>query len=145
MACIHFILDMCNLTNFWMIQIKIIDSFGLPSWTSIPSCLSKSLNRKISSLSSRINLAFASSLMIALQTICLARSAYLNLTTLYRFKTYFVLNSFKIKKKKHNNSIDISFVPQCWKCFIIVDICWRYCCNHSRLGIATKVFTKDPC
>lgn len=49
----------------------------LPSWTSIPSCFNNSRNFCISSLSSLISLALASSLTIALHTICLALSAYL--------------------------------------------------------------------
>lgn len=49
----------------------------IPSCTSIPSDFNKSRSLWISSLSSRISLALASSLTIALHTICLARSAYL--------------------------------------------------------------------
>lgn len=50
---------------------------NLPSCTSIPSCFSNSRNFWISSLSSLISFAFASSLTTALQTICFALSAYL--------------------------------------------------------------------
>lgn len=49
----------------------------LPSCTSMPSARSSSRSFRISSLSSRISLALASSLTTALHTICLARSAYL--------------------------------------------------------------------
>lgn len=49
----------------------------LPSSTSIPSDFNKYRSLCISSLSSRISLALASSLTIALHTICFARSAYL--------------------------------------------------------------------
>ena len=66
-----------------MLQFLVIfkmlrnSNFFLPSSTSIPSAFKRSLNRLISSFSSRINFALASSFTTALQTICFARSAYL--------------------------------------------------------------------
>ena len=53
-------------------------SSSLPSSTSIPSALRRSLNLLISSFSSRMSLPLASSFTTALQTICFARSAYLH-------------------------------------------------------------------
>lgn len=48
-----------------------------PSWTSMPSALRSSRSFWISSLSSRMSLALASSLTTALHTMALALSAYL--------------------------------------------------------------------
>jgi len=59
----------------------------LPSLTLTPSRRSSSLSRSTSAFNSRINLAFGSSFTVALQSICFARSAYLN-TIKVKDKTY---------------------------------------------------------
>ena len=73
---------MLNWIEQWFLRLK---KSNLPSSTSMPSAFSKSLNLLISSFSSRISLAFASSLTTALHTICLARSAYLNKRIHFRY------------------------------------------------------------
>lgn len=70
-----------NKKTSFVVSIAIPTKFSLkksdilPSCTSMPSCFSSSRSFCISSLSSLISLAFASSLTTALQTICFARSA----------------------------------------------------------------------
>lgn len=99
----------------------------------MPSVFNKSRSFWISSLSSRMSLAFASSLTTALQTICLALSAYLK--SMAHFFSYFQL---------HKKYPFFQLSPQCAQSFVVINVCRTNCGNHRRFRVATEIFAQEP-
>ena len=81
---IHFQIEWFETVELFIWNVEGVSEAFAPSSTSMPSTRSISRRREISSLSSRMSLALASSLTTALHIICLARSAYLDQSTQYR-------------------------------------------------------------